>query len=393
MQASEYTLARLVDPIPAPVFLDQYFEKETLVVAREQPGYFASLLTLDDIDRVITTLSLHDSDIQLVNAKDSFSADAYTYPSGMIDPAGLYQKFSDGATIILPQLHLRVPALADLCRALEREFSARFQTNIYLTPAGNSQGFKPHYDNHDVFVLQVSGTKSWTIYDTPVELPHRGLAFDPAKYPPGEVTRQFVLHPGDMVYIPRGVVHDAASTDQISLHITLGVMSKTWTDFLLEALSVASLEDPAFRRGLPAGFAAPGYDRTAAREIFRDLLRKLADAPFDGVLDHFVDDIVSTRHALLWQQMDQIRALDSLSLDSRAGVRPNLIYRTEQAAEHIRVACYGKEVSLPLHAAEPTLFALESRRFAVRDLPGVLDDAGKLVLVRRLVREGMLMLL
>jgi hypothetical protein len=63
-----------------------------------------------------------------------------------------------GATIILPQLHFRVPALATLCRLLERRFSQRFQADIYLTPPG-AQGFGTHYDNHDVFILQVAGSK------------------------------------------------------------------------------------------------------------------------------------------------------------------------------------------------------------------------------------------
>ncbi len=394
MSTGEFSLERILAPVTPAEFFRDYFEIKTLLINRTDPDYYAPLLSLAEIDRVITTMSLNSDDIQMVNAKNPVRTEDYTYPSGMIDPVKLYQKFADGATIILPQLHLRLAPLADLCRGLEQEFSSRFQTNIYLTPGGNSQGFKPHFDNHDVLVLQVAGTKDWKIYDTPEVLPHRGHTFNPEHYPAGEVTQEFVLRAGDVLYIPRGVMHDAASTEQLSLHITVGVMSKTWTDFLLEAVSAASLADPAFRNSLPAGFAQDGYDRGSAEQTFRTLLRALVDiAPFDSVFDQMTDDLINTRHALAWNQMDQVLALPGLELDSAVGARPNLLTRTERDDEHIHVSCYGKEVSLPIHAAEPLMFALQTRRFRVRDLPGELDDSGKLVLIRRLVREGLVRML
>lgn len=394
MTASDFSLDRILAPVTPAEFFRDYYEIKTLLIRRTDPDYYSPLLSLAEIDRVITTLALNNDDIQMVNAKDPVKVEDYTYPSGMIDPVKLYQKFADGATVILPQLHLRVATLADLCRGLEREFSSRFQTNIYLTPGGNAQGFKPHFDNHDVLVLQVAGAKQWKIYDTPEVLPHRGHNFDPARYPAGPVTQDFTLHAGDMLYIPRGVMHDAVSTDQLSLHITVGVMSKTWTDFLLEAVSAASLTDPAFRNSLPAGFAREGFDRATAEQTFRSLLRTLVErAPFASVFDQHVDDLVNTRHALVWDQMDQVLALPELDLGTVVGARPNLIIRVERDDEQIRVSCYGKEVALPIHAAEPMLFALETRQFRVQDLPGELDDAGKLVLIRRLIREGLVRML
>ena len=84
----------------------------------------------------------------------------------------------------ISQLHERLPQLAALCRAVEKTFSGHFQTNIYLSPP-NAQGFKTHFDSHDVFVLQVAGSKVWTIYDTLIELPLHGQAFEPEKHIPG----------------------------------------------------------------------------------------------------------------------------------------------------------------------------------------------------------------
>ena len=52
-------------------------------------------------------------------------------------------------------------------------------------------------------------------------------------------------------------------------------------------------------------------------------------------------------------------------------------------------AGYGAEMTLPAHAATAVRFALETPDFRVGDLPGGLDDSGKGVLVKRLIREGM----
>ncbi|MFO0692831.1 MAG: cupin domain-containing protein [Polyangiales bacterium] len=385
-----FDLERLIHPVTPEEFFAEYWEKKPLHIRRNDPKYFEPLLSLREIDRVITTLGLEHPRIEMTDAKKRLTPAEYTFPSGMIDVTRLYQKFADGATIILPQLHDLVPELAHLCRAMEQRISARFQTNIYLTPGGDSQGFKTHYDSHDVFVLQVSGTKHWRVYDTPVPLPYRGQHFDPNQIRAGEISAEFDIQPGDTYYLPRGLMHDAQTAAGGSLHITLGVLHSSWTDLLVEALAQVGLKDPAFRKGLPPGFARPGFDRAEAREFFKDLLRRFAEqAEFDPALDYFAADLVSTRHPLIEGQMEQVMRLDSLSVESRVGARPNLLFQFEEDGERVAVAASGREIVMPAHASEPLRFALATKSFRVGDMPGELDDQGKLVLARRLILEGM----
>ena len=390
MEYAAFSLRQVIEPVGSEDFFRSYWERELLILNRRRPDFYANLLTLDDIDRVVTTLHLDNREVNLVDAKRDVSAKDYCYPSGLVDPARLFALFADGATIILPQLQLRVGPLAELCRAMEAEVGARFQTNIYLTPPGDAQGFRPHYDDHDVFVLQLSGRKLWKIYDTPVVLPDKSLPFDPAVYQPGAVTQEFMLEAGDMAYIPRGVMHDAVSTEELSLHVTLGALVKTWGDLLAEAVMEMANRDAAYRRSLPPGFHKPEFPRETAAASFRGLMERLvAEAPFDALLDAFADDIVTSRHGLLRGQFDQVRQLDGLTLDSDVAPRPSLLYRIEPAEDGIRLSCLGREIDLPIHAEEPLRFALDTDRFRVADLTGDLDDDGKLVLVRRLVREGL----
>lgn len=391
MTTSEsWDLTRLIHPEDPNAFLESRYESKVLHVARQDPSFYESLLSMEEIDQVLTTLHLSHPAVHMVNsAKPDLGTSDYCYPSGLIDAARLYQEYSDGGTIVLNNLEGSLPRLMGLCRSMEARFSTRFQCNIYVTPP-DAQGLKTHYDTHDVFVLQIAGTKHWATYDTPIEVPFRGQDFQPDQHEPGEKTLEFDLKPGDMVYVPRGVMHDATSTDEPSCHITLGVLPNSWTDLLLEAVAQCGLKDPEFRHSLPVGYAQPGFDRGPGREQFKRLLTKVLEhAEFDAALDHFAEDLVSTRHPLLQGQMQQIERLDELSVDDVASARPHILYHLTKDDERVTLSAYGGQISLPIHAAEPLEHAVTHDSYRIGDLPGELDDAGKLVLIRRLVREGL----
>lgn len=378
----------LIQPVSKKAFFEEYFEKQPLVVKRGQTDYFKELLSLDEIDRVITTLDRSTDEIILKNASREVTESDYTV-DGSIDVAKLYQLFDEGSTITLAFLDTVLPQLARFCRSLESEFTCPLQANIYLTPPG-AQGAKVHYDTHDVFVLQVAGSKKWTIYGTPVELPLAGQDFDSTIHDVGKPTLEFELEAGDVAYIPRGVAHDARSTDTVSLHITAGILRFTWTDLLLEFVANASLRDAAFRKSLPPGFARTGFERKQARQTIRELLQRVSErGDFDAALDHFVSEFFSRSRPLLRGQMQQMAELERLSTESVAGVRDGAIFRVEADDDSFAIECYGRRITLPTHAREAVEFALENSRFKIRELPGELDDAGKLVVVRRLIQEGL----
>ncbi|MGH9731298.1 MAG: cupin domain-containing protein [Candidatus Acidiferrales bacterium] len=388
------SLEWLINPVSREAFFESYWEKQTLVVKRNQPDYFKSLLSLDEVDRVLTTLDRRYPDITLKNASREIKSADYTVDDDALDVARIYQLFGEGSTITLAFLDTVVPSLTSFCRALESEFSCPFQTNIYMTPPG-AQGAKPHYDTHDVFVLQVAGSKKWNIYGTPVELPLPSQDFDSTIHEQGASVLEFQLDAGDVAYIPRGIVHDARSTDVVSLHITAGILRYTWTDLLLEFVAGAALNDPAFRKALPPGFAQPGFDRTQARETLRGLLQKVSartdfDAALDTSLDYFVDRLMSVCPPLLRGQMSQLAGLEGLTAETVVGARPGVITRLQRNGESATVECYGRSITFPSHAYDAVQFALNHPSFTARDLPGNLDEAGKLAVVRRLVREGLI---
>ena len=257
MSATPFDFGRVIAPVTRSDFFAAYYERAPLVIHRNQPDYYADLLDLDTVIAQIETCALKADEIHLVKFGETQNAEDWLGADRRADPIRVLRMVEAGWTVALNKMHLRLPALAKLCQAAEAEFSAAFQTNLYLTPPG-AQGFKPHWDTHDVFVLQVHGSKDWVLYDTKVELPLSGQAFESANDTPGPVSRSVTLHAGDILYCQRGLMHAAHSTDETSLHITFGLMAKTWADLMLEAVGGAVLAAPRLRRNLPIGFARPG---------------------------------------------------------------------------------------------------------------------------------------
>lgn len=122
-----------------------------------------------------------------------------------------------GFTLNLPHMARLSSNIALLSQRLGRAFgNLNVSTNLYVTPS-TSQGFEVHFDDHDVFVLQLSGQKEWYIYlPTVIDLPplySRRFTPDASIF---DSSLRHVLSPGDVLYIPRGFAHAARGFSSVS---------------------------------------------------------------------------------------------------------------------------------------------------------------------------------
>ena len=289
-------LSWLIGSISEREFIESHYEQRALHCGRAEPARFAELLSLDRIDAIIAGSELPSSALSMARGQPPIKRSDYTFKSGNIDRGAMIRQFQRGATIILNQLQRADETMARFCRSLEEVFSCNVQSNVYLTPPGN-QGFKTHYDDHDVFILQVHGEKSWRLYAKPVENPYSGEGFKAGVHSPGEAEQELLLRAGDCLYIPRGLMHDASVRgDKLSLHITVGLIVKKWADLMLEAISEVALKNPKFRRSLPPGFARPDADANALEAQFRELALEFAEqADFGEVLAYFRENFAKLR--------------------------------------------------------------------------------------------------
>ena len=381
-------LSYLISPISKTEFFKTYHEKEALLSKHNDANRFHGLLSIDRIDEIIASTELPPSSLDMVRKEPPIERSYYTFKNGNIDRGAVIRHYQEGATIILPQLHLADEILAKFCRSLENVFSSHVQTNIYLTP-GSSQGFNTHFDDHDVFVIQLSGTKKWRLYQRPIDNPYRGESFNTKDYKAGELQKEFELKEGECVYIPRGLMHDATSVgEKASLHITVGLIVKKWADLMLEALSEVAIRNPRFRRSLPPGFARPGYNNKSAKIYFDELINEFQkNSNFDKVFEVIKENFIRERTPNLRGSL--IDTSSNLPKERLYIRRPNLQAKLKRDELETVIICGGGDLRFELKAYKVLQVILSGEPFSAASL-GDSEDGSTLDMIKKLTAFGII---
>jgi hypothetical protein len=360
------------------------------VVPRGGRSSFDDLISEQELERLVCSGALRNPAFRLVKAGERLrlrdhAVDIPWRPSaftGVADAGAVSAAFAEGATIVAQGLHHWWPPIARFCRALEAELGHPTQANAYWTPR-DSQGLPVHHDTHDVFVLQVAGEKRWLVYEPVLELPLKDQRYSPELGGPGDVIHDVVLRAGDTMYLPRGWLHQATTSDVDSLHLTVGVNLYTWIEALRAALKACE-NDVELRRSVPA-------DGAGGQELAALLAERLEP---EAVVRRMRRRFIDSRRPILDNRIAELRALDELTVDAEVLRRPTVIFDMRTRTDgSVRLAFEGKRVVFPAHAREEVeRLAAADEPVHLRDLPGEVDDEGRLVLARRLVREGFLQL-
>jgi hypothetical protein len=383
---SGFALARCVEPLGAEEFLEEYWERAPLAVARGEPGRYDDLLSEADVEQLVCSGGLRYPGFRLVKAGEQLQAREYTIdipwrPTGFTGTADVERVLAEwerGATIVLQGLHLTRPAVGAFCRSLEETLGHPAQANAYYTPR-SAQGLPVHHDTHDVFVLQVAGEKQWLVYPPALELPLKDQRYSAELGEPGAPIEDRVLRPGDTLYLPRGWLHEALTSDTDSLHLTIGVSVITWLDAFKAALEELG-DDVRFRRSWQSGDRADELVEVLSERLDRDDVERRARAK-----------LVRSRRPIRDGQFRQLRALDELRPETALERNPTVLADLVEQNGAVSLVFEGREVTFPGHVREElAAVAVAEEPFTASELPGSLDDDGRLVLVRRLVREGFL---
>ncbi len=381
-------LRKLIEPLGVNEFLRDYYEKKPLLSPNNKCRNFDDLISLKKLDHLLATSELPPASIDMARSKPPISKANFTFKSGNIDRGAVVRHYQSGATIIFPQINLAIDELANFCRNLEFELSCKVQTNVYLTPR-NSQGFKTHYDDHDVFIIQIHGKKNWNLYQQAVEKPFRGEPFDSSEHEAGKLNLNFTMEPGDCLYIPRGYMHDATNVgSEPSLHITVGLLVKKWADLMLEVLSEVALNNSEFRESLPVGFAKKDFDMSNARTDFRKLVDTFAnEADFDNVFNMFKQEYYRTRKPNLKGALMQ----SSVGIETGTSyrLRENFQFAIKSEGEQTVVSCAGGDLKFSVSAEVGLRFILEGNSFDRDHFSDLPNDEGKEI-IEKLIAFGVI---
>ena len=194
---------------------------------------------------------------------------------------------------------------------------------------------------------------------------------------------EILLSPGDLLYVPRGFVHQAAAADELSLHVTVALHPVMWIDVALEAIKQACLEQSALRRTVERATGADYADaqvQAALRKAISPAALKKAKASIDA-------RFMSESPNVLTGQLRQIRALHTLDDDSFVALREPMLYSMEHDNDRVLVSFSNKVLNLP-EAARSIIEELAASRIMRAE---ALRKHGKdaLDILRRLIREGL----
>ncbi|CAM9245303.1 unnamed protein product [Ectocarpus fasciculatus] len=352
----------IIAPLSVEEFYGTYWERNPFVVRGRRADYFAGWLETPDLETFISGQSMqYGTDLDVTNyvnkrrvtlnpaaapapppgqssspqpkngahkskGKGSASAagnngasgDAHLAAAGgvggaVVTPKFVWQKFREGCSLRMPCPQKFSDPLHLLLSALEEEFGCMVGSNVYLTPP-RSQGFAPHWDDIEAFLLQVEGRKRWRVYppaDDQAVLP-RLSSPNLTDEQVGEPALEVVLEPGDLLYFPRGWAHQAETVgDEASLHITVSAMQgNCWADLVEglvpQAVASAVQANQDLRSGLPRDYleymgVVHSDEEDKRRDLFKAKMRKklgliveeaieLLDAAADQMGKRYISD-------------------------------------------------------------------------------------------------------
>jgi cupin superfamily protein len=200
-----------------------------------------------------------------------------------------------------------------------------------------------------------------------------------------------VLEPVDALYLPRGWLHSAAAQDSRSLHLTFGVRALTRYALVEELLQLAA-EDERLRSTLPYGLdvADPEALEPTLTETVTALRDWLLTAEPAAVAARLRDRAWPAKRPAPIRPLAQLEFAEKLtpgdSIIVREGLRWQLV---PDGAEHVVLRLTGRTLRFPAYCEKAVRTALDGTAHPVTDLPGLEDDADRLVLARRLLREAL----
>ena len=384
----------LIQPVSIEDFEANYWERQVLHIQRDDLNFFSSLFSIEDLDKLLEYNRPQGSSLKVVKGNQPMNPIVYENQDGSLNLNQLYTAYADGYSILVNGIQRYWDPIKSLIKNIQQEISHSASANLYLTPE-SEKAFSPHYDSHDVFALQISGEKHWILYDdTHFKTPLLN-SYQPT-FQREQLTgaREITLRAGDILYMPRGVPHEAYTTDKSSMHITIGIQSTQWIDFISKSLLNLSQKHIELRKALPIGFL--NYNN-------ENLLSTNTELDFISILQQVFqkDNIVGSLNILgeEFRTKEQPRpdghfsSLDKLNhidLDSQLSKRGGLTSKVTNNASGARILFQGNTIKGPTQIAGTLAFISEQEgSFSVSDIP-FLNDDNKLKLAKRLVRGGLL---
>lgn len=412
MLATGSALAYLVDPVSPDEFIEHYWERRPLFANRERPNYFDGVFSFDALDELLARGDIWHPNIRVFLNGEQLQPSRFTlrWPYGreihdrVVDREAILRLFRAGATVNVLGLERTLAPVMTLSKRLEVEAGFPVHTTAFLAPS-EATNIPPHYDMVDVLVAQISGSKEWGLWAPDRTLPLTtdvtGRLYGPGddRVAPERLLGRHMLHAGDMLYVPRGVLHEAVTTDEPSLHLAFGINPHRWYD-LFEAIARRAVDRLAetvqLRQALPIGYHRRHRDGGEvechpAMSTMTSAIASIAGGSLEVGLDALDEAYIQSRHPARPGQLAVFDRLDELTPSDRLVVPPELAYGIQRVGERLRLMFHHKTLTFGHELASALRFVAAGKPFAIDEIPD-LSSERQLQFSQRLLGEGFLVL-
>ncbi|MFB6718613.1 JmjC domain-containing protein [Kribbella sp. NPDC056345] len=355
-------------------------------------GSVEGLFSLAVVDELLATGLIRHPAVQLVKDGREVPADAFsrTPLSGggtavrPVDTRRVLSHFQDGHTMIVNYLEQCHEPIREVARALAAELGFRVQCNSYVTPRA-SQGLRPHFDEHDVLVVQVHGTKRWHIFPDSEAAASRYRTWpmlspsERERRSSAEPAAELVLEAGDCLYVRRGSIHAANTEGEVSCHLTFSILDTSEAEFAESLL-------PQFGRlGVRGGHARPGGGAAETEDLIR-------------TLESSLEDLQGARQFQIEAELDgpvrviaQYETLRDLNRSVSLSRTPGIAHRIVTSGSNVQLSFGAQAIDLPAVLTPAIRKSLEAPAISGAELEELgLSRSDALQLLRVLIVSGLL---
>jgi ribosomal protein L16 Arg81 hydroxylase len=397
-----YGLNRLLFPIPQERFFGEFYEKGALHITNRPCSTFLDIFSMRAAESLLWQHEAHLMNfLRVHNNGTDLSPPRHIGPLNFANWA--FGEYQTGASLVINNLEDYQLPLASLVREIELSIGSRVSASAYITPA-NARAFQAHFDTHDVIIVQIEGSKRYELYEgaSNLELPLERQAHSISSENLLEPSEEIILTAGDTLYIPRGLVHVANTSEQSSLHVSIGLHPLKVLDLIHTAIELAAESNSDLRRSHPFGNVDTG-NKSGFEQLVLQIGEVLgAELSLDAVLLRLQQRFVASLRPLPDRQLECEVSANKLTINDELekAIGSVCSILANEATVQLGFPSLGvlrNDEKMPSVIEGPVMLepalrfiADHQHSFSLSDLPGGLSDQSKLVLARRLIREGLL---
>jgi ribosomal protein L16 Arg81 hydroxylase len=408
LAGNSQTPINLIDCITCSAFASDFWQKAPFRVERSDQTNYRPLFQREDLEAIIKAVAAYSpTEIHLI--RRSKNGDVKVNREGA-EYRDAEETLATGGSVRVESVERVWPGIRASCNRLQQFFGSPCTANIYWSPY-SAQALSKHFDLHDVIVIQVLGSKGWRLFEPPQHIPIQSvplLAFEYTCRGKGyrrtaadvqrvlyevaasAVAQEFVIRANDMLYIPRGHIHEAFTTTEESVHLTFGIHSVTVLDLLTVALGQAAHREAWLRQALPAEYHFREDLQMHVVRLLNDNLSNLGDlVDVRSALNELLTSMHEKHHE---QSRSDFRTSgrSKVTPDQIVYLRSDIFASTSSQDGRLILKAADRKITLPAIARPVIERLLNGVPIRVRDLLTLADGSLINRVLETLLAEGIL---